>query len=168
MLNCWTKPSKLLAKWFTWRLYFTSFHFWQTVENVLIVRHYFPSSVFSPPCADSDNQTDGGNQKNAADWQENVKSVCACCAVVCCIHARILSLVRRCAIYEKKDQTTKESTLGKWAHYGFEVNFCLAVCRPPWWNSLRQDPPWFEFLVIFDFFAPWYRRGREASSVKIL
>ena len=33
--------------------------------------------------------------------------------------------------------------------------------------SLRQDPPWFEFLVIFDFFAPWYRRGREASSVKI-
>ena len=22
---------------------------------------------------------------------------------------------------------------------------------------LRQDP-WFEFLVIFDFFAPWYRR----------
>ena len=36
--------------------------------------------------------------------------------------------------------------------------------------SLRQDPPppWFEFLVIFDFFAPWYRRGWEASSVKIL
>ena len=33
---------------------------------------------------------------------------------------------------------------------------------------LRQDPPWFEFLVIFDFFAPWYRRGWEASSVKIL
>ena len=29
-------------------------------------------------------------------------------------------------------------------------------------------PPWFEFLVIFDFFAPWYRRGQEASSVKIL
>ena len=29
-------------------------------------------------------------------------------------------------------------------------------------------PPWFEFLVIFDFFAPWYRRGWEASSVKIL
>ena len=36
--------------------------------------------------------------------------------------------------------------------------------------ALRQDPPppWFEFLVIFDFFAPWYRRGWEASSVKIL
>ena len=34
---------------------------------------------------------------------------------------------------------------------------------------LRQDPPppWFEFLVIFDFFAPWYRKCREASSVKI-
>ena len=30
-----------------------------------------------------------------------------------------------------------------------------------------QDPPWFEFLVIFDFFAPWYRRRRETSSVKI-
>ena len=29
-------------------------------------------------------------------------------------------------------------------------------------------PPWFEFLVIFDFFAPWHRGGREASSVKIL
>ena len=28
-------------------------------------------------------------------------------------------------------------------------------------------PPWFEFLVIFDFFAPWYRRSKEASSVKI-
>ena len=28
-------------------------------------------------------------------------------------------------------------------------------------------PPWFGFLVIFDFFAPWYRRRREASSVKI-
>ena len=27
--------------------------------------------------------------------------------------------------------------------------------------------PWFESLVIFDFFAPWYRRSREASSVKI-
>ena len=37
-------------------------------------------------------------------------------------------------------------------------------------KGLRQDPPppWFEFLVIFDFFAPWYRKGREASSVKIL
>ena len=33
-------------------------------------------------------------------------------------------------------------------------------------HKLRQDPPWFEFLVIFDFFAPWYR-NREASSVKI-
>ena len=28
-------------------------------------------------------------------------------------------------------------------------------------------PPWFEFFVIFDFFAPWYRKSREASSVKI-
>ena len=35
-------------------------------------------------------------------------------------------------------------------------------------KCLRQDPPWFEFLVVFDFFEPWYRRGREASSVKIL
>ena len=34
-------------------------------------------------------------------------------------------------------------------------------------SYLRQDPPWFEFLVIFDFFAPWYRKSREASSVKI-
>ena len=34
--------------------------------------------------------------------------------------------------------------------------------------KLRQDPPWFEFLVIFDFFAPWCRRGWETSSVKIL
>ena len=34
--------------------------------------------------------------------------------------------------------------------------------------SLKAGPPWFEFLVIFNFFAPWYRRGREASSVKIL
>ena len=28
-------------------------------------------------------------------------------------------------------------------------------------------PPWFEFLVILDFFAPSYRRIKEASSVKI-
>ena len=34
-------------------------------------------------------------------------------------------------------------------------------------NSRGAGPPWFEFLVIFDFFAPWHRRGREASSVKI-
>ena len=34
-------------------------------------------------------------------------------------------------------------------------------------SILRQDPPWFEFLVIFDFFAPWYRRRRDAFSVKI-
>ena len=34
-------------------------------------------------------------------------------------------------------------------------------------SSLKAGPPWFEYLVIFDFFAPWYRRGREASSVKI-
>ena len=36
--------------------------------------------------------------------------------------------------------------------------------------QLRQDPPpppWFEFLVIFDFFAPWYRKSSDASSVKI-
>ena len=33
--------------------------------------------------------------------------------------------------------------------------------------SLKAGPPWFDFLVIFDFFAPWYRRSREASSVKI-
>ena len=33
--------------------------------------------------------------------------------------------------------------------------------------ELMQDP-WFEFLVIFYIFAPWYGRRREASSVKIL
>ena len=32
---------------------------------------------------------------------------------------------------------------------------------------LKAGPPWFEFLVIFDFFAPWYRKSKEASSVKI-
>ena len=32
---------------------------------------------------------------------------------------------------------------------------------------LKAGPPWFEFLDIFDFFAPWYRRRREVSSVKI-
>ena len=41
---------------------------------------------------------------------------------------------------------------------------CLSTFSIPW---LRQDPPLFEFLVIFDFFAPWYRQSREASSVKI-
>ena len=35
-------------------------------------------------------------------------------------------------------------------------------------KSFKAGPPWFEFLVIFDFFAPWYRRGWEASSVKSL
>ena len=34
-------------------------------------------------------------------------------------------------------------------------------------HASRQDPPWFGFLVIFDFLASWYRIGREASSVKI-
>ena len=36
-----------------------------------------------------------------------------------------------------------------------------------WRSPLRQDPPpWFECLVIFCLFAPWYRKNREASSVK--
>ena len=34
-------------------------------------------------------------------------------------------------------------------------------------DLVKAGPPWLEFLVIFDVFAPWYRRGREASSVKI-
>ena len=41
----------------------------------------------------------------------------------------------------------------------------------PWELSgspFKAGPPWFEFLVIFDFFASWYRKSREASSVKIL
>ena len=34
--------------------------------------------------------------------------------------------------------------------------------------ALRQDPPPFIWVFgHFDFFAPWYRRGWEASSVKI-
>ena len=37
-----------------------------------------------------------------------------------------------------------------------------------WCNwSLKAGPPWFEFLVIFDFFAPWYRKSRGAFCVKI-
>ena len=32
--------------------------------------------------------------------------------------------------------------------------------------EIKAGPPWFEFLVTFNFFAPWYRRSREASSVK--
>ena len=35
-------------------------------------------------------------------------------------------------------------------------------------GRLRQDPPLIWVLVIFDFFAQWYRRGRGASFVKIL
>ena len=34
------------------------------------------------------------------------------------------------------------------------------------WSLHSTQDPWFEFLVSFDFFAPWYRRSREASSVK--
>ena len=34
--------------------------------------------------------------------------------------------------------------------------------------TLRQDPLIWVFGHFFDFFALWYRRGREASSVKIL
>ena len=34
-------------------------------------------------------------------------------------------------------------------------------------KHLKSRTPWFEFLVIFDFFAPWCRQRREASSVKI-
>ena len=33
--------------------------------------------------------------------------------------------------------------------------------------SSKAGAPWFEFLVIFDFFAPWYRESWQASSVKI-
>ena len=44
-------------------------------------------------------------------------------------------------------------------------SFCCASLQ---FVYLRQDPPpWIEFFVIFDFFAQWYRRSREASSVKI-
>ena len=33
--------------------------------------------------------------------------------------------------------------------------------------SFKAGPPWFEFLVSFDFFALWCRKSRRASCVKI-
>ena len=45
---------------------------------------------------------------------------------------------------------------------------CLNILGSNSTCMLRQDPPpWFEFLAIFDLFAPWYRRSGEAPSVKI-
>ena len=41
----------------------------------------------------------------------------------------------------------------------FVINWCFRYFKP--------GSPWFEFLVMFDFFAPWHRKGREASSVKV-
>ena len=43
---------------------------------------------------------------------------------------------------------------------------CLHRCAHQ--QPLQEDPPWFEFLVIFllIFFAPRWRRSRRASSVK--
>ena len=49
-------------------------------------------------------------------------------------------------------------------HFWFKVNKELKMV----WTDIRQDPPpliW--VFVIFDFFAPWYRKSKEASSVKI-
>ena len=44
--------------------------------------------------------------------------------------------------------------------------FCLltddGVARQ---NGFKAGPPWFEFLVIFDFFAPWYRKVRGVYLV---
>ena len=45
---------------------------------------------------------------------------------------------------------------------------CVRKPLTPFWDWGRTPPPWFEFLVVFDFFAPWYRKSWEASSVKIL
>ena len=50
--------------------------------------------------------------------------------------------------------------------YAWKKNWKFAFQNSPTEN-LKAGPPWFEFLVIFDFFAPWYRQSREASSVKI-
>ena len=44
----------------------------------------------------------------------------------------------------------------------------VKVQQYKYWEKFKAGPPpWFEFLVIFDFFAPWYRRRWEASSVNI-
>ena len=34
-------------------------------------------------------------------------------------------------------------------------------------KALDPPPPWFEFFVVFDIFAPWYGKRWEASSVKM-
>ena len=59
----------------------------------------------------------------------------------------------------------------KWKH---SYQNCLRYGRKSaetvtsYWSPLKAGPPpWLEFLVIFDFFAPWYRRAGGASSVKI-
>ena len=38
--------------------------------------------------------------------------------------------------------------------FGFSITFLYLF---------KAGPPWFEFMVIFDFFAPWHRKSREAS-----
>ena len=54
-------------------------------------------------------------------------------------------------------------TIGFYGKNSITSELMILECSFP----SRQDPPWFGFLVIFDFFAPWYRRSWEASSVKI-
>ena len=63
---------------------------------------------------------------------------------------------------ESQSYTGATQRLHTWKRLSFGVTLGFE-----WVNGLRQDPPWFEFLVIFDFFAPWYKTSREASSVKI-
>ena len=48
-----------------------------------------------------------------------------------------------------------------WLEYHSWLDAC--TCQ----KQIKAGSPWFEFLVIFDFFAPWYGRSEEASSVKI-
>ena len=56
---------------------------------------------------------------------------------------------------------------GKCSKIGSWRTLCQRTLRQENAPKFKAGPPWFEFLVIFDFFAPWYRRSQEASAVKI-
>ena len=75
----------------------------------------------------------------------------------------------------KKSNYLQNSTL-KFAIWRLADDKDVSSWWVKWWSSrlcfscrklTKAGPPWFEFLVIFDFFAPWYRKSRGASRVKI-
>ena len=82
-------------------------------------------------------------------------------------YQRKLPSVNRAILNSILSLSTRRRVSSSELHTGAEGEIwmqTIALQEPR--KSFKAGPPWFEFLAIFDFFAPWYRRSREASSVK--